>query len=85
MTSVFALFTPRLVAYVSVEGAPFSLSDLVRASLFFKPQSLFLSITPCMTREVVSDGTPVLLLEREAITHEMKLGSRYQNSWSFAF
>lgn len=77
---------PSVSRYTSVDGAPFTLSDLVRA-LCFQTRNHYFDLYNSVYDYVKSyDGkTPVLILDEGSFTHEMKLWSRYQQLLEIAF
>jgi hypothetical protein len=78
--------TASLSRYESVDGAPFTLSDLARALCFQTRNHYFdLYNTVYDYVKLFQGGTPVLQLDESSFTHEMKLWSRYQQLLEIAF
>ena len=82
----FRALNTSLSRYVSVDAAPFTLSDLVRA-LCFQTRNHYFDLYNTVYDYVKSfqGGTPVLILDEGSFTHEMKLWSRYQQLLEIAF
>lgn len=82
----FRALNTSLSRYVSVDSAPFTLSDLVRA-LCFQTRNHYFDLYNTVYDYVKSydGGAPVLILDETGFTHEMKLWSRYQQLLEIAF
>lgn len=82
----FRALNTSLSRYVSVDAAPFTLSDLGRA-LCFQTRNHYFDLYNTVYDYVKSyqGGDPILGLDEAGFTHEMRLWSRYQQLLEIAF